>query len=195
MTEERLKLHEKAEVKINAIIDTLSQDKGGLADRLKQEDVKDFLISLLVDCSAEKDKQIEELKNNNKVYCIGEGETLVVNTTFDKFTRINANKKIYYPHDMQLKELEEKDKQIAELREQLEINEKCCIECGKDWGNQKVQKRVVQLEAQIENMINKIDKTMVLSNMRECEICDIQDIFRKYGFKRNEGKWEIKEND
>ena len=66
MTEERLKLYERAEVKINAIIDTLSQDKGGLADKLKQEDVKDFLVSLVVDCSTEATKelqeQIEELK-------------------------------------------------------------------------------------------------------------------------------------
>ena len=44
MAEERLKLFEKAETRINAIIDTLSQDKGGLADKLKQEDVKDFLM-------------------------------------------------------------------------------------------------------------------------------------------------------
>ena len=50
-----------------------------------------------------------------------------------------------------------------------------------------------RLEAQKENLINEIDKTMVLSNMRECEICDIQDIFRKNGFKRNEGKWELAE--
>lgn len=51
-----------------------------------------------------------------------------------------------------------------------------------------------ELEAQIEKMVNEIDKTMVLSNMRECEICDIQDIFRKYGFKRNgNDTWEIKE--
>lgn len=47
---------------------------------------------------------------------------------------------------------------------------------------------------QIESMINEIDKTMVLSNMHEHEICDIQDIFRKYGFKRNSNNvWEIKE--
>lgn len=68
---------------------------------------------------AEKDKEIEELKANNKVYCIGEGETLVINTTFNEFTRINANKKMYYPHDTQLKELEEKDKQIEELHKEL----------------------------------------------------------------------------
>ncbi len=50
-----------------------------------------------------------------------------------------------------------------------------------------------KLQERIEKMINEIDKTMVLSNMRECEICDIQDIFRKYGFKRNSnGTWEIK---
>ena len=65
MTEERLKLIEEAEVRINAIIDTLSQDKGGLADKLKQEDVKDFLVSLWVDCSTEKSNQIEELKKEN----------------------------------------------------------------------------------------------------------------------------------
>ena len=51
-----------------------------------------------------------------------------------------------------------------------------------------------ELQEQIENLINEIDKTMVLSNMREYEICDIQDIFRKYGFKRNSNDiWEIKE--
>lgn len=62
MTEERLKLYEEAEIRINAIIDTLSQDKGGLADKLGQEDVKDFLVSLWVDCSAEKDKQLSEAR-------------------------------------------------------------------------------------------------------------------------------------
>lgn len=60
MTEERLELHEKAEIRINAIIDTLSQDKGGLADKLKQEDVKDFLVSLWVDCSTEVTKELQE---------------------------------------------------------------------------------------------------------------------------------------
>ncbi|MBO7732346.1 MAG: hypothetical protein J6S67_07330 [Methanobrevibacter sp.] len=55
------------------------------------------------------------------------------------------------------------------------------------------EKRIAELKAQIEKMINEIDKTMVLSNMCECEICDIQDIFRKNGFKWNEEKWEIKE--
>lgn len=66
MTEERLKLHEKAEVKINAIIDTLSQDKGGLSNKLKQEDVKDFLISLWVDCSAETTKELQEKLESSK---------------------------------------------------------------------------------------------------------------------------------
>ena len=52
-----------------------------------------------------------------------------------------------------------------------------------------------ELEVQIEKMINEIDKTMILSTMYEHEICDIQDIFRKYGFKRNSNNtWEIKEN-
>lgn len=55
-------------------------------------------------------------------------------------------------------------------------------------------KENAELKAQIEKMINEIDRTMVLSNMREYEICDIQDIFRKYGFKRNSNDiWEIKE--
>ena len=53
-----------------------------------------------------------------------------------------------------------------------------------------------ELKAQIEKMINEIDKTMCLSNMREREIFDIQEIFRKYNFRRNSNdKWEIKEND
>lgn len=47
---------------------------------------------------------------------------------------------------------------------------------------------------QIEKMINEIDKIMCLSNMREREIYDIQEIFRKYNFKRNSNdKWEMKE--
>lgn len=51
-------------------------------------------------------------------------------------------------------------------------------------------------KAQIEKMVNEIDKTMCLSNMREREIYDIQEIFRKYNFKRDSNdKWEIKEND
>lgn len=56
------------------------------------------------------------------------------------------------------------------------------------------EKRIAELEAQVEKMINEIDKTMVLSNMCECEICDILDIFRKYGFRLNDNDiWEIKE--
>ncbi len=58
----------------------------------------------------------------------------------------------------------------------------------------KQEKHIKELEAQIEKMINEVDKTMVLSNMRECEIYDIQEIFRKYNFKRNSNDiWEIKE--
>ena len=64
MTEERLKLFEKAETRINAIIDTFSQDKGGLAEKLKQEDVKDFLISLWVDCATENGIQWHDLRKN-----------------------------------------------------------------------------------------------------------------------------------
>lgn len=57
-----------------------------------------------------------------------------------------------------------------------------------------LNERNKMLKAQIEKMVNEIDKTIVLSNIRECEICDIQDIFRKYGFKRNSNDiWEIKE--
>ena len=66
MTEERLKLFEKAETRINAIIDTLSQDKGGLAEKLKQEDVKDFLISLWVDCATENGIQWHDLRKDPK---------------------------------------------------------------------------------------------------------------------------------
>lgn len=48
---------------------------------------------------AELEKENAELKENNKVYTIGEGETLIVNVSFDKFTRINANHKMYYPRN------------------------------------------------------------------------------------------------
>ena len=64
MTEERLKLFEKEETRINAIIDTLSQDKGGLAEKLKQEDIKDFLISLWVDCATENGIQWHDLRKD-----------------------------------------------------------------------------------------------------------------------------------
>ena len=51
-----------------------------------------------------------------------------------------------------------------------------------------------RLKAQIGEMINEIDKTMILSNMREREIYDIQEIFRKYNFRRDSNdKWEFKE--
>ena len=49
MTEERLKLYDKAEKRIDAFIKTLSQDKNSIADTLKQENIRDFLISLWVD--------------------------------------------------------------------------------------------------------------------------------------------------
>lgn len=47
-------LIDKAEERINAIIDTYKQDiKGTLYEKLNQEDVKDFLVSLWVDCTRE----------------------------------------------------------------------------------------------------------------------------------------------
>ena len=58
---------------------------------------------------------------------------------------------------------------------------------------EELEKENIELQEQIEKMINEIDKTMVFSNMRECEICDIQNIFRKYNFRWNNDKWEIKE--
>lgn len=64
----------------------------------------------------ELENQNKELKNNNKVYCEGNGETLVVNVSFDSFTRINANHKLYYPHN---KELENQNKLLGERCNQL----------------------------------------------------------------------------
>lgn len=62
-----------------------------------------------------------------------------------------------------------------------------------EFAYQKAEKRIKELEQQIEKMINEIDKTMCLSNMREREIFDIQEIFRKYNFRRNSNdKWELK---
>ena len=60
MTEERLKLYDKAEKRIDAFIKTLSQDKNSIADTLKQENIRDFLISLWVDCSTEATKTLQE---------------------------------------------------------------------------------------------------------------------------------------
>ena len=59
---------------------------------------------------------------------------------------------------------------------------------------QSKDKVIAKLKAQIEKMINEIDKTMITSNMREREIYDIQEIFRKYNFRRDSNnKWELKE--
>lgn len=67
MTEERLKLHEKAKIKINAIIDTYKQDvKGNLYEKLNDEEVKDFLIALWVDCSSEVTKELEKKKRRTE---------------------------------------------------------------------------------------------------------------------------------
>ena len=67
---------------------------------------------------------------------------------------------------------------------------------GVEFGERQSEKKIEELKAQIEKMINEIDKTMCLSNMREREIYDIQQIFRKYDFRRDSNdKWEIKEND
>ena len=65
-------------------------------------------------------EEITELKNNNKVYCEGNGETLVVNVSFDSFTRINANHKMYYPHNNEL------EKENAELKNQIEKMKNWC---------------------------------------------------------------------
>lgn len=111
MTEERLKLIEEAEVKIEAIIDTLSQDKGGLADKLKQEDVKDFLVSLWVDCSTEKGKQLTEKDKQiaEKDNSIHELRYLV------KSLQNNQDEMLGEHNEHWQKLLEEKDKQIEEL--------------------------------------------------------------------------------
>ena len=50
------------------------------------------------------------------------------------------------------------------------------------------------LKKQIEKTLNEVDRYMCLSNMREREIYDIQEIFRQNGFKRDSvDKWEIPE--
>ena len=102
MTEERLKLHEKAETRINAIIDTLSQDKGGLANKLKQEDVKDFLVSLWVDCSTEATKELE--KENAEL------EDKLANADYQLEGR-----------DNEIRELKKKNKVLAQNLEDTEI--------------------------------------------------------------------------
>ena len=63
----------------------------------------------------------DEMKNNNNVYCEGEGETLVVNVSFDKFTRINANHKMYYPYNEELEKenAELKTKKITQLERRI----------------------------------------------------------------------------
>lgn len=78
----------------------------------------------------------------------------------------------------------EKNRIIADLEDKL---------ANADYQLEGRDNEIRELKARIEKMVNEIDKTMVLSNMRECEICDIQDIFRKNGFKRNEEKWELAE--
>lgn len=51
-----------------------------------------------------------------------------------------------------------------------------------------------ELKGQIEKTLNEVDKCMCLSNMKEREIYDIQEIFRQNGFKRNDvDKWELVE--
>lgn len=62
------------------------------------------------------EKENAELKNNNNVYCEGEGETLVVNVSFDKFTRINANHKMYYPYNEYNEELEKENAELKDYR-------------------------------------------------------------------------------
>ena len=58
----------------------------------------------------------------------------------------------------------------------------------------KQRDKIANLKKRIEKMINEIDKTMIISNMREREIYDIQEIFRKYNFRRDSNdKWELKE--
>ena len=72
------------------------------------------------------EKENAEIKNNNKIYCEGNGETLVVNVSFDSFTRINANHKMYYPHN------EDLEKENAELKDKLEITDLALDNCLKD---------------------------------------------------------------
>lgn len=83
-----------------------------------------------------------------------------------------------------------------------EIDEPCeicknCIKCESGYyqlGETEKDDKIEQLKEQIEKMINEIDKCMCLSNMREREIYDIQEIFREYNFRRDSNdKWELKE--
>ena len=66
MTEEQLKLHKQAEERINALVDNFKQDiRGTLYKKLSDEEVKDFLISLWVDCTSEYERKIEKMKMAN----------------------------------------------------------------------------------------------------------------------------------
>ena len=57
-----------------------------------------------------------------------------------------------------------------------------------------VEEVTKELQEQIEKILNEVDKYMCLSNMKEREIYDIQEIFRQNGFKRNSAdKWELGE--
>ena len=148
MTKEKLK--QEAIERVDAFIDNFSQDvRSTLYDRLNQEDVKDFLYSLYFDSAEPREKRIAELeteneqiknsdtlckligeqkrkitelKNNNKVYCEGNGETLVVNVSFDNFTRINANHKMYYPHNNELEKENAELRKIAEFQQSNNMN-------------------------------------------------------------------------
>ena len=131
MTEERLKLHEEAEKRINAIIDTLSQDKGGLAEKLKQEDVMDFLVSFWVDCSAEKNKLIEELQDKLgtvQMQKAGEKSDLVSHLVEANENYKKQIEELKKDKEVQTHNLNVLNDEIIRLQAQVE-KMKCCSNC------------------------------------------------------------------
>ena len=133
------------------------------------------------------------LKNENKI--LKEGKTNVFAELNDETAKSN---------EILLNEVEDLKQALAEQKQytafkcdehkkivdELEQSNKWLEDCKSELSEHlgKANTKVAELKKKIqmmEKMVNEIDKTMCLSNMRECEIYDIQEIFRKNGFKRN----------
>jgi hypothetical protein len=59
---ENEELWKKIETQVDGILDTLSQDRNSIVDKI-DEDLKDFILTLCIDIALPREKQITKAKN------------------------------------------------------------------------------------------------------------------------------------
>ena len=83
-------------------------------------------------------------------------------------------------------QLTEKVKQIEELEKDIEYNSECCLKCGKDWESQKLQKKIVEKDKQIDMLSKRLEK--LISDIKDCNNPNV-----RYNLSDLMRDWELKE--